>query len=733
MQERRIAMLMTSTILSVPSTALAQEAPTQVSEAQTSEDATVLGDIVVTAQRRAERLQESPLPITAIGGTDLRSRQLVQLEDLAPSLPNVNFGRNVGIGRIAVRGIGFDSTVPAQEGRVAYHLDGVYISPPRATLTSLFDVDRVEVVRGPQGTLYGRNATGGAVNVLTGSPTETLSGYAKVTVGNYALINTEGAISGPVSDTITARFAFQTLDRDGYGRNFTTDQEIDNEHSFGVRGKIKFEPTGSLTVTISADYSLQDDQNYVYHFIGQGSPTVVPFGLQLGGRVPDNPRDSFGDAVQINDRRYYGFAAIVDLDLGFGTLTSITAHRGGKSFYQTEGDGTSALGGVFRTTEISNQLSQELRLAGKWGSLDYVVGGYYFNEDTFGRLGFSPLRQVNRLTSQGTDFQGNFTTHAYALFGQLDYEILSGLTASAGARYSYEKKRVNQRIAANLAVPFVSTNGPFTYTGLQDAEVTFDDVTPRFGLQYQATPDIMLYALYSVGFKSGGFGLGANAPPLRPEKLKNYEGGVKAEWFDRRLRTNLSAFYYDYSNLQVQQIVGIAAVPTNAAAAEVKGFEAEIAARPIDALDLSLNVSLLDAQFISFTTADAARTSLGPLNLAGNRLSQAPEYTVNAAAAYTLTSSIGDFTLRGEGTWTDRVFFSSFNRPEVSQPAHAKFNAFLLYNNAESGFNASLFVRNIANKRTLASSLVSAFFTGFPNLGAFDPPRTFGASIGYRF
>ena len=736
------ALLAGSVILAVPAVAAAQEAAGTVdgrsahdaapAEAPAAEGS--LGDIVVTAQKRASSVQNTPLAITAVGGADLRARQISSIENLAPQLPNVNFGKNVGFARIAIRGVGLDTTVIGQEGRVAYHSDGIYVSRPTAAIATFFDVNRVEVVRGPQGTLYGRNATAGAINVITNDPEQTFGGYGKLTVGNYGLVQTDGAVTGGLGDTLSARIAFQTTDRGGYGRNLALGQDIDNEHSYAVRGKIKFVPSSTFNLVLSADYSREKDHAFVYHYLGAGSPGVVPLGQLLGGTVPANPRDSNSDVPQYNFRRFYGFGAVANLNLGFATLTSVTGYRHSYTDYRTDADGTSAVTSTFHIEERAKQFSQELRLAGDISRLKYLIGGYYFSEDIFGSNSFLPLRRPAPPYgfAQGIDFRGNSTTRASAVFGQLDYELLDGLTVSAGARYSHEKKGIDHIGVQDLATPY-NPAVPLVYTQAQIASQTENSFTPRASIQYKITRDILLYATYAKGFKSGGFNNNAFTAPLKAEKITDYEGGIKAEFLDHKLRTNLAAFYYDYTNLQLQQVVGVVAIPVNAGRAVVKGIEAEIAVRPVPNLELTGNFSRLDSKIKDFTTVDSARAALGVIDIEGNRLPQAPRFTANLAAAYTVDTSVGAVTLRGEAAGTSRVYFSFFNRPDVSQAGYWKYNAFLTYKSDRNGLSASLFVRNIANKRTVSSEQVSAGFSRFPILGAFDPPRVFGGSLGYSF
>ncbi len=467
-------------------------------------DQGALGDVVVTALRRESRAQRTALAITAVGGSDLRAREITSVENLAPSLPNVNFGKNVGFARIAIRGVGLDTTVAGQEGRVAYHLDGVYISRPSAAISSFFDVNRVEVVRGPQGTLYGRNATAGTVNVITNDPEDRFGGYGRVTVGNYGTYNFEGAITGPVSDTVSVRFAFQTNHHDGWGKGLVTGEDIDNEKDGGFRAKLKWKPSAAFDVVVSGDYFYESDQAFVYHYLGQGNPAVAPFGPRLGGRVAPNPRDSYGEVPQINFRRFYGVGAVANLNLGFATLTSVTGYRDVNTDYDSDADGTDVNITNFRIVEQAQQFSEELRLAGNIGTLKYLLGGYYFNEGIYGNVAFSPLRQLsnNPVLAQGVDYRGTLKTRAYAGFGQLDWEVVHGLTLSAGARYSYETKIIDHRGVVDTVTPY-NPALPLNYRLFQADQVSFGSFTPRLGVEFRVQRDILLYATYAKGFKSG--------------------------------------------------------------------------------------------------------------------------------------------------------------------------------------------------------------------------------------
>lgn len=700
-----------------------------------SEPVTGLDEIVVTAQRRATAIQDTPLAINAVGGEEMAARQITDLESLSAALPNVNFGRNVGFARIAIRGIGLDTTTTGQEGRVAYHLDGVYISRPSATGGTFFDIDRVEVVRGPQGTLYGRNATAGAINVITNDPTDTVEGFVRTTIGNYNLVTAEGAIGGPLVGPFSGRIAGQFVKRDGYGRNLFLNEDQDDADTQSLRGKLRFAPTDTFDVVVSADYHSEDDHNYTYHYLGAGKAGVVPLGQRLGGTTAEDPRDGYSDSATQNRRTFRGLAAVANWELPWATLTSISGFRDSRVRWSSDQDNTQVAVTVFNMVERSKQYTQELRLAGDYGRGNWLVGAYYFKEDIFGYNDFTPMTRAvvggaNTL-ARGLFYGGDIEAESYAIFGQVDFDITDSLTLTLGARYSDESKDVDEfTTRLDVATP---AGAPAIIRATQQASVSTDSVSPRIGLQYEISPDAMVYVSYSKGFKSGGFNLGAINAAYEPEELASYEVGVKADWFDGRLRTNVSAFDYKYDNLQVQKVVGAAVQVLNAASAEIRGIEAEFKALPTERIELGLDVSLLDSKYKNFSTSDPARAELGVIDLSGNQLSQAPDYTISASAQYTLPTAIGEFRFRAESRWVDKVFFSPFNVVETSQDANNKINLFVNYTHPAGQWTASAFVRNLTDENTVASSQVSASLFAFPVLGAFEPPRTFGVELGYAF
>jgi len=722
------------------------------SAAVAAENPALVEEVIVTAQKRAENLQNVPASVSAVTGDALRQQQISSVEGLAQSLPNVNFGQTTGNARIAIRGVGFDNISLGNEGRIAYHVDGVYVSRPAAALATFYDVERVEVLRGPQGTLYGRNATGGAVNLVSRAPTRDFGGYLDGTVGNYGLYKAEGALSGPLSDAVSGRVAFQVVERGGYGKNVTTGEDVDDQSTRAIRAQLRLEPTPQVQLTLSGDYFTEDDHAYSFHFLGQGSlpnptstpalPGIVPKGLLIGGGVTANKRDSAADSGPSNSREFWGLGANLHATLGAVELNAVTGYRSSDFKTTTDLDATSARLTIYDQLENSTQFSQELRLSGDFRRAEWVIGGYYFKESLFGgtRVALDPAvlgppRPTTGL-KQGFFGLGSIDTDAYALFGRLRLHLSDQVAVNFGARYSDERKEIDEENKLDLTTaypPFVPVYPPTPPGVRRQTSASWTSFTPSVTVEFKPTQDLLLYATYSKGFKSGGFNLGNVQPPFAPEKITDYEVGLRADWLEGRLRTNLSAFNYDYTDLQVSKVNGTVISIENAANAKVRGLEAEVLLRPTEPLRLEANFALLDSEYENYVSSDPARAALGPIDLSGNDLTQAPRYTVNLNASYRWDTALGTITARGEARWVDRVFFTQYNLAHISQPAYELFNAFLTWESADRGWTASAYVRNIADKEIISSGLVSSTLVGAPFVGSLEPPRTYGLTVGRRF
>lgn len=741
----------------------AQEAADSTATAQASS----VGEIVVTAQKRSESLQKVPLAITAVTAETLAESGINDLQGVTARVPNLNLGQQLGVAKIALRGIGLENIAAGAEGSIAFHVDGVFISRSLAATASFYDVQQVEVLRGPQGTLYGRNATGGSINLTTRGPTQELSGYFNVTAGNYDRIAAEGALSGAlVDDVVSARVAFRAERRDGYGENIVTGNDIDNLHNYAGRLTLLIEPSDRASLELKGDYYHQKDRAGGYHYLGgagfdaAGTP-ITPVGLLLGGQVPTDVRDIANESDPRNRVEFWGVSGKFSYELSDDIeFRAITAYRELDYSTDTDLDSTSAALTPTNQQEHDKQFSTEIQLSGQHDRLTWLLGGFYFHENDQGGIsipfdnaivGFPP--DVSYL-AQGYFSGGRIITDALAAFGQASYDLTDQLTFTLGARYSTEKKKDFDQILFDFATPYdPATRIPFS---APEQNVRFNSFTPRIALDYQATPDVLLYASWSKGFKAGTYNLGALQAPVRPEKIDAWEAGIKST-LGGNVRANLAGFYYDYKDLQVGKVIGNNLALENAATATIYGLEAELQAQLTPNFELTANAAWLHARFDEYFSADPSRpagdgstfvdaagdyipgaTAATPgafpaFDLAGNALSQSPDFTFFLGAQYTLPTDAGDFSLRGELAWRDDVYYTPFNRDEAGQKAFAKLNAFLNWESISGQWNGQLFVKNITNKTTVGNSYVSTGLVGFPVNGYLEEPRTFGLRVGYEF
>jgi iron complex outermembrane recepter protein len=709
-------------------------------------------EIIVTAQKREEKLSRAPLAVTALTGDSLAKKRITDAASLAASVPSFNFGMYGGTARLAIRGIGFNSINAGAEGRVAYYTDGIYYSRPATALSGFFDVARVEILRGPQGTLYGRNATGGALNVITAEPTRDLSGYYTQTIGNYNLFTEEGAISGPLSDTLSGRLAVKIVNRDGYGKNTITGNDVDNAATQSIRAKLRFEPTPDTSITAAFDYHHENDRNYGGHYGGQAYPDVFPIMLStllsrsdLGGPIPPTIRDYASTTDPSNRRTFYGANLTLEHRLSFADLKSITAYRYSK-YSDTYADGTGDATPL-TNAEKAWQISEELQLSGDTDSFKWVTGLYLFHEHIKGQvnipLGVALLNLLGIPApaspngyARGYWAGGNADTDTVAGYGQLTWKVTPELELTGGVRYAWERHKKSD--ANQFALdPYTTPNPLVTSPGYNNvggidsqSETSF---TPKATLSYLFTPESTVYFTVAKGYKSGGFDLGAVQPGYEPETLWDYEMGIKSRMFGGRLQANLAAFYYDYKNLQVSVIRGQTVFTQNAARARTYGVEGEVQAVLAPGLRLDLTGSYLNAKFKEFVTSNTDLVGAPVLDYAGNTLPQSPKYQGQAGLEYTHDLARGSLRFRGDISYSSRIHFSPFNIRTISQGKYAKEDASIDYISEWSKWQVGVFVKNITNKTTIASATANSFLASNSLLSYIDPPRTYGGYVTVRF
>ena len=699
----------------------------------------VLEDIVVTATRSSESLSKIAASITAIGADELGAGGITNINSLAQAVPNVSVGDQFGVNRTFIRGIGLTSIDLGADGAVAFLQDGVIIARPAAQLSGFYDLERVEVLRGPQGTLYGRGATAGAINLITKKPTEDLSGYARATYGNYNAVTLEGGVGGAlVADKILVRLAGKYDRRDGYGKNQFTGEDVDNRNAYAIRGSILLKASDDLDLLVSADHFNEKDNNYAFHYFG---PTVSPenaLGSILGGDtiitraaklgIPVNYRDIYSDQEALNRRHGTSVTGTLEWRPGDWNIKSITGYRDFKRFNRDDLDASNVnMFGQNNYDEKSRSFSQEFVGTLKSDKFDLLFGASYFHETLDGsvrvpltNLGILFGLPANAFNDQNYLQQGTVTIDAYGVYAQGSYHLTDKLKLTAGARYSYEKRR---------------GVGSFEFLGVTptDKEKGWGAVTPTFAINYQASDQTLLYASATRGFKSGVINVGSKNDVINPEYAWGYEAGIKSSGLHGKLAGSVAAFYINYSDLQVGFVGPDSVVTTvNAASARNYGVEVELRARPAANWNVELFGTYLNAKYKDFTTGDY-RQGFKLVNLRGNRLSNAPEYSFRAATDYTIPVGDAAINLRADVNWQDRVFFTEFNNADATQAPYATVNAGVKYTSAKGTWFVEGWGRNLTDKFIISNNIITAPLYSSIRVGSLAPPRTYGVTLGVNF
>lgn len=697
-----------------------------------------LEEVVVTARKKEESLQDLPLSVTAMTGDQLRDTLVSNMEDAQHGMANVNFAVRLGSAVPTIRGVGFSILNNGTTANVAMHANGVYIGRPMAVASSFFDVERLEVVRGPQGTLYGRNATGGAVNIITKKPTEEVAGYLNLTVGNYDRMAVEGALSGAlVEDRVLGRLAIRTDRHDGWGKNLFTGNDVDSQDLQALRGSLRFLLSDDWTVDWNTELYHQDDSMFGMKFGGQTNPDFDLGGVLLGGEAfPINSRDVNTERDIVNKRDVFATDVTADWTGDSYSFKSITGYRKTKVNVESDIDATSAR--VFsgpNREEDAIQFSQEFQLGYESDRLDWIAGAFYFYESNDVRTvaidGYSlPNGSAPFYPREGGEsilfFENGGTVDmtSYAIFGEATYAISDAWSATLGLRYTYEEVEMKDEFA-----PFP---GNFRDCDALDCELDFTNLSPRFIVKYEPTENWMFFASVSDGFKSGGFSLGARAPAFDEEIIRSFELGTKATLFDERVQLSLTAFDYDYEDLQVTKVLDAVALTENAANASISGMELELKALVTDRLQLDFSLGMLEAEFDDFESQNPSFPGTSPQDLAGNQLPQAPDLTASIAAEYSWDLANAELTARGEFTYSDEYYLTAFNEEPDFQDSYELANLFLTYRN-ENGMSVGAFVRNLEDELIKTSGYTTIVSLGTPSFTAYLPPRTYGITLGYEF
>lgn len=685
--------------------------------------------VVVSTQKRGEEaLVDVPMAVSVKTGDFLADISVDSTLDLTFVMPGLNFTTQGSWAQPAIRGVSSEQSVSGNDANVALYIDGVYFPNQVAAVFEFPDVGQVEVLRGPQGTLFGRNVTGGAVMVNSLDPSFETTVKASASYGTYDGRGTDFVFKGYVSSAVTDKVAFGIAgmfqQNDGYFKNIVVpedatflSQRYGRLQSTALRGKVLIEPNDNLQILFSGIYVHRKDAQaqtgtpYNGQSLGLGiDPTFTPDRPYEVAVNPDFPSDTATDLR--------GGSMKVIADLGFATLTSLTAYTYSSFSVVADVDGTAVTIVDFLVDRSYRDTQQEITLASPSSDrFSWVLGLWYFNDDV--RSESCVNGTILCLPTAVSDTDEKVTTTSLAAYGEAQYDITDDFSIIGGIRYSWEKKKL-----------FFDPQGRYGsgLTFLGDA--SWDNVTYRASAIYSVSDVANVYFTYSRGFKSGAFNTG-NPNAYDPEKIDSFQAGFKMS--DGLINLDLAAFYYDYRNIQRQIFNGFTSVTTNAAAAEIYGVELEWALQITDEFQLTGNVAWLPkADFTDFPNASVffpnANGSLSPgvIDAEGYRLIRAPKFTANLTGKYTKVFQNGTLDAVLSGFFTSKFNWETLGR--VQQPSHVLLNARMTWTFPGDQWAVSLWGRNLANE----VSYRSALFSGVADMTTYAPPRAFGISVEFN-
>ncbi|MGE4430340.1 MAG: TonB-dependent receptor [Sphingobium sp.] len=722
--------------------------------AQTAEESpaaqarTIQDDIVVTAERRESTVREVPFSIAAFSGEILRNSQIYSPAALTQQMPGITVNTaDKSLSIVAIRGNVSTFRTATLDTPVAYFMDDVYYVFNNDLNANFFDTNRVEVLRGPQGTLFGRNVVGGAIAVVTNNPEFKNDYFAQLSGGNGGYIRTEGMINGTlVDDKVAGRFAFSTEHSDGLIDTPNQSGSYGKTDGYAMRGKLLFEPSDTLKIILSGDYSYT-----------KGNGGAIQLGIGGNQVVPPTFGDFTDDEWLNNDfvrspyrQRLRGGYLRADLDLLGGTLTSITGYRMNDSHAINDDVPVGTLVPVFdRRQDVKNRsFTQEVRFASAPGRFSYVVGAYFLSADvsTTNTFYYSPLpgSAVNASVPRNPDVtnitrvqDGN--VRSLAVFGEATFEVVDGLSLVAGGRYTSDRKKIDYHAYSTTdagAIPGFGFPGEVIASGGK----TWDAFTPRFTIKFEPVDKVNLYATYAKGFKSGGFVDNAYLDPtlpLEPEKAENYEIGAKTRLLDNMLDFNISLFKQKTKNLQNFSGAGGIAHTYNGTL-KMKGWEVESVLRPMDGLRLNANYTHLIGKYTSL------RDPLVNLDYSGNPAKFAPRDSFTIGASYEAELSNGArLTPQADFNYSSRISTDDADTLPLYDNLYndtrgRTLNARLNYESADGRWTIGVWGKNLTNNYQIVNADDITAFLAVPGNGTTywkiftNTPRTYGLTVSLR-
>lgn len=731
-----------------------------LAHAQSGDSGRIFDEIVVTAQKRSENSQDVPIAISAFSGDSLSELGINQSDELGQFVPGLEIATSSGKNSqliLFLRGAGLSDFNTNNAGPIGIYSDEVYISSPILTSFQFFDTERLEVLKGPQGTLYGRNTTGGAVKFITNKPTNEFEFSGRASYESFNTTELEAAVSGPLSDNIRGRIAVSKNDSDGPVKNLVTGGDENGNDSLFWRGMLDFDVTDNFTLRGNVHGAKVESRAFKFNHLGAGPGRSDA----LGYVSPEDPFEGEYNKDGKVDIDSLGGYIEAKYDFGGVELTSITAYDEADSLIPEETD-ASPLNVITVDYGVKSEtISQELRLTGEAGDSSWLVGGFYLTESLDQNQTVDLFNDIRAFTGGLSDPFGIATggvpilfartineqdTESYAVFGQVDFEVTDRLTLTTGARFTKEKRDFLASAALEDETGFIFPGAPaplpagtLPVYNFPDLSLSDDAISWRIGADYEVNDDVLLFASAARGFKSGGFNGGflsldpaesaVQVEPYDPEFLTAYELGIKSDLLDNRLRLNASVFLNDFKDLQVFTLVNTGALPIqvldNSSDAQVLGIEFDATFYPAENFLLNLSASFLDSELKDFVTTGGA-------DLSGNMIANTPERSISGLARY-------DHDLGGSGTvfaqssfaHKSELFFTTDNNPFASQQAYTLFNARLGYESENGNWGLAVYGKNLGNEAYLTQVTDLTDF-GFYSR-TFGDPRAYGVELTFDF
>ncbi len=752
-----------------PTAALADQAETPPTAAAQPREVTRFEEVVVTAQRREQNIQDVGISVTPLDERALQNLNITTATDIVKAVPNLRMNAYSSSQVVFnIRGVSQNDYGDQQEPPVAVYQDDSYSSSINLASFPVFDLARVETLRGPQGTLFGRNATGGAIQFISNAPTEEFEGYTNFTYGSFNQVVVDGALSGPFSDNLQGRLAFIYNEDDGWMESIIpgVPDRGGNDH-YALRGRLAWQPGDSTDVDLIVRYLEADGETQAglyshepacpnAQFQGEFTaptqscdfwltgPGETGTGFQEPSIIPSRGGDPYKTAEtepSYVDREVFGAQIRLVTDIGPGTLVSITDYQTSDKFYTEGGDSSPDDGVYFFQGSDLDQVSQEFRYAWSVGNHQMVAG--VFGMDVDGEY-------IGKFASRfyGYDPDVSFTqeTTSFAVFFQDEWSFAERWKLSAGLRY-WDDSREGSYFGNAPAIPDFQPEVTIIFSPEEifplgsnltpgDTDQSFDDFTARLQLDYRFNDDVLGYLSYNRGSKSGGFTFSTGTPfdpnqvaflnglIFEPETLNAYEVGMKSSLAGGTVMLNMAAFYYDYEDYQAFAQLGPIQTVINQEA-EAMGLEIELNAYPTDRLMLQFGASFMDSEVKDITLPDLA-------TVVDNDLPQAPPFAANALARYEFPLGAGTASIQGDVYYTDDFCFTTLCAPVEQEDSYTVANARIGYAAPDGRWELAAFVNNLFEEEYRVYAFDSSLFAGVV-AGVYARPRTYGLTASWRF